>query len=80
MKTYENSVFSINSFLFYTAIICPTVSGVNASPLMNATYYFNDTLEFACDEGFKEDSGNTTLYCSIDETWIGDPLNCTGTY
>lgn len=64
---------------FHTAIICQMVNGVNAHAVINTTYYFNDTLEFVCDEGFKENTGNTSLYCSIHETWIGDPLNCTGT-
>lgn len=58
-------------------IICQMVNGVNAHAVINTTYYFNDTLEFVCDEGFKENTGNTSLYCSIHETWIGDPLNCT---
>lgn len=56
------------------------VSGVNVSLLMNVIYYFNDMVEFVCDEGFKEDFGNMMFYCSIDEIWIGDLLNCIGIY
>ncbi|XP_022298408.2 uncharacterized protein LOC111107483 [Crassostrea virginica] len=57
-------------------IICPFEEGVNSHPIMNKTYYYNETVEYVCNEGFKMESGSSVLVCGSDESWNGLPLNC----
>ncbi|XP_062595690.1 uncharacterized protein LOC134257054 [Saccostrea cucullata] len=58
-------------------IICSIPEGVHSHALINKTYYFNETLEFQCDYGYKEDSGVSSLICGENNTWNNEPLKCT---
>lgn len=77
----KHITFLLYSYYFScTAIICPFEEGVNSHPLMNKTYYYNETVEYVCNEGFKVESGLSVLVCGFDESWNGLPLNCSGIF